>query len=307
VEPPVGPTPSTSALLGLVIDWGGVLTGSLDGAMSDWADRDGVDFEAFRAVIRQWVGRRGSEDVAEDWLAAGTSTPEPPSAAAPATGEQAPATGEQAPATGEQAPATGEQAPATGEQAPATGEQAPATGEQAPVAALEEASDLGPAGTSPLHRLERGEISELEFERELAAELAVRGAFVAPEGLLARLLAGLTELDPRMLDLLRRARTAGLRVALLSNSWGDHYPEQLWQGLFDAIVISGRVGMRKPEPEIFHYAARQLELPVQHCVMVDDLPHNVTAAVGVGMVGVLHRGYDETVGELEALFGVNLH
>jgi putative hydrolase of the HAD superfamily len=130
---------------------------------------------------------------------------------------------------------------------------------------------------------------------------------VSSEGLLTRLLAGLRELDPRMLDLVRRARTAGLRTALLSNSWGDHYPEQLRQNLFDAVVISGEVGMRKPEPEIFHYTSQRLGLATQHCVMVDDLPHNIAGAVAVGMVGVLHRTFEQTLGELEAILGLALH
>jgi HAD superfamily hydrolase (TIGR01509 family) len=105
-----------------------------------------------------------------------------------------------------------------------------------------------------------------------------------------------------MLDLLRVARGSGLRVALLSNSWGDHYPEQVWNGLFDAIVISGRVGMRKPEARIFQHTAGLLDLPTSRCVMVDDLPHNITGAVEAGMVGVLHNSYDQTLLELEALF-----
>lgn len=259
---------SAPALQGLVIDWGGVLTGALDSAMSDWARRDGVKFDVFRDVMRQWVGRRGAEDLAGD-------------APAPAL------------------------VPA--HEALAMSRAARTGSGEAPVAELEQAPDTGPAGNSPVHRLERGEISGADFERELAAELAARGAPVPPEGLLQRLLSGLTELDPRMLDLLRRARAAGLRTALLSNSWGDHYPEQLWQGLFDAVVISGRVGMRKPEPEIFRYTVQQLDLSPARCVMVDDLPHNITAAVAVGMVGVLHRSFQETVGELELLFGVPLH
>lgn len=237
--------------VGLVVDWGGVLTGSLDTAMSRWAQTDGVDFQAFRDVMRHWVGRRG-EDVA-------------------------------------------------------TGSDRDGAPSGVSVAELEQAPDSGPAGDSPVHRLERGQMTTEDFERELAAQLTVRGWPVPPEGLLTRLLAGLTDLDPRMLDLLRRARAAGLRTALLSNSWGDHYPEQLWQGIFDAVVISGRVGMRKPEPEIFRYTAACLDLPTTACVMVDDLPHNVTGAVAVGMVGVLHRSYEETATELEALFDVPLH
>jgi HAD superfamily hydrolase (TIGR01509 family) len=177
---------------------------------------------------------------------------------------------------------------------------------EAPVAVLEQAADSGPAGRSPVHRLERGEMSGPEFERELARQLALRGSRVEARGLLGRLLAGLESLDDDMLGLVRRARRLGIRTALLSNSWGDHYPERLWDGLFDAVVISGRVGMRKPEPEIFRYACAQLGLPPSACVMVDDLPHNVHGAVAVGMVAVRHRSYAETAGELEILFDAPL-
>jgi epoxide hydrolase-like predicted phosphatase len=243
-----------SVPVGLVVDWGGVLTGSLDTAISSWAHHDGVDFSAFRDVMRQWVGGRGSAN--------------PPGNAVP-------------------------------------GGAVPG-GSGAGVADLEQAFDAASAGNSPAHRLERGEIETAEFERELAAELAIRGSHVPPVGLLARLMAGLADLDPRMVELVHRARAAGLRTALLSNSWGLHYPAQLWDGLFDAVVISGEVGMRKPEPQIFRYAADQLQLPSRRCVMVDDIPHNIAGAVAVGMVGVLHRSYDETLLELEALFEVSL-
>ena len=175
-----------------------------------------------------------------------------------------------------------------------------------PVEVLEEQPDDGPAGTSPVHRLERGEVSPAEFERELATALAAQGSRVEAPGLLRRLLSGLEDLDPRMVALVRRAREAGIRTALLSNSWGDHYPDELWNGLFDAVVISGRVGMRKPERRIFTHAADLLGLAPAQCVMVDDLPHNVRGAVGAGMVGVLHRSYPETLLELEALFDLRL-
>jgi putative hydrolase of the HAD superfamily len=155
---------------------------------------------------------------------------------------------------------------------------------------------------SPVHRLERGEIAPSAFEQVLAQELAERGSVVAPSGLLDRLLGGLVSLEDDMVGLVRRARACGLRTALLSNSWGDHYPDELWDGLFDAVVISGRVGMRKPERRIFEHTAALIDLPLSACVMVDDLPHNITAAVQAGMVGVLHRTYDETAGELEILF-----
>jgi HAD superfamily hydrolase (TIGR01509 family) len=252
-------TTSAPRPVGLVMDWGGVLTGSLDTAMSDWAHRDGIDLDAFRDVMRQWIGGRGAEDMAGDPQASDTGDPQAPEAVV-----------------------------------------------DVGVDALEQAPDVGPAGSSPVHRLERGEITAADFEKELAVELAERGWAVPPEGLLRRMLAGLSELDPRMIDLLRRAKAAGIRTALLSNSWGNEYPEQLWQGLFDAVVISGRVGMRKPDRAIFRYTVEQLGVPAGGCVMVDDLRHNITGAVAAGLIGVLHRTYDETVAELEVLFDVPL-
>jgi epoxide hydrolase-like predicted phosphatase len=229
----------------LVVDWGGVLTPSLDGAMRAWVAQDGISYEHFRDVMHAWTRQDG----------AGADT---------------------------------------------------AAGGGGPVAELEEADDAGPAGHSPVHRLERGELPVPEFEQVLAAELARRGSPVQAEGLVRRMLGGLVVLDDSMLGLVRRARSAGVRTALLSNSWGDNYPEQLWDGLFDALVISCRVGMRKPEPGIFRHTCALLGLPPAACVMVDDLPRNVSGAVGIGMVGVLHTHQAKTADELENLLGVPL-
>ena len=66
------------------------------------------------------------------------------------------------------------------------------------------------------------------------------------------------------------------------------------------------MGLRKPEPEIYELCAQQLGLPPSACVFVDDLAPNVRGATAVGMVGVLHRTYDETVAELEALLEISL-
>ena len=159
---------------------------------------------------------------------------------------------------------------------------------------------------SPVHQLERGTITPAEFEHELSRALRRRGSIVPADGLLTRVLSGLRGLSDDMLSMVRRARLAGLRTALLSNSWGDDYPEHAWQGAFDAVVISGRIGMRKPEPEIFRHTADLLGLAPEQCVMVDDLPQNVRGAVAAGMVGVRHRSFEETADELEALFHLTL-
>ena len=174
------------------------------------------------------------------------------------------------------------------------------------MAVLEEAPDAAGAALSPVHRLERGEITPAEFEEQLAERLAERGSPVVAQGLLGRMLAGLAHLDAGMLGVVRRAHDGGVRTALLSNSWGDHYPDELFDGIFDAVVISGRVGMRKPDAEIFRHTAELLGLDPAACVMVDDLPQNVRGAVAAGMVAVQHTDVDSTRAELEVLLGMPL-
>jgi epoxide hydrolase-like predicted phosphatase len=170
---------------------------------------------------------------------------------------------------------------------------------------------LGPEGQleamlNPIHALERGEIEVPHFEEVLAKELTKRtGAKVDASGLLQRMFDEFEHAHD-MNALVRRARDIGIRTALLSNSWGDFYPRDLWDGMFDVVVISGEVGMRKPEPEIFHLTLDQMELRPADCVFVDDLPHNITAAAELGITGVRHVTYDATVVELQALFGVDL-
>jgi putative hydrolase of the HAD superfamily len=160
---------------------------------------------------------------------------------------------------------------------------------------------------NPVHALERGELTTEAFERELAGRLrSVNGGAVEAAGLLTRMFAGFEAPQPMMLDALRRARSAGLRTALLSNSWGLDYPRDGWDELFDTVVISGEVGMRKPEPEIYRLAAARLGIGAAECVFVDDLAPNVRGAVAVGMVGIHHRDAEQTVGALEGVFGLSL-
>jgi epoxide hydrolase-like predicted phosphatase len=159
------------------------------------------------------------------------------------------------------------------------------------------------AERNPVHDLETGALPGADFERRLAATLATRaGVDVPAVGLLTRMFAAFTE-EPGMFDALRRARRHGLRTALLSNSWANEYPRATWDGVFDVEVISGQVGLRKPDPAIYLLCAERLGVAPHECVFVDDLRPNVRGAVAVGMVGVLHEDAATTTGELAALFG----
>jgi putative hydrolase of the HAD superfamily len=113
--------------------------------------------------------------------------------------------------------------------------------------------------------------------------------------------------DERMLAAVRTVRAAGFRTGLISNSMGGaSYDRDLFPELFDGVVISGDVGMHKPQPEIFLLGAERAGVAPQQCVFVDDLRENCNGAEAVGMTVVLHRGADTTLPELERLLGVEL-
>ncbi len=114
------------------------------------------------------------------------------------------------------------------------------------------------AADGPLHGLERGEVSVAEFEQRLAAGLRrADGGEIAAAGLLTRAFAKM-RVAPGMVTVVRRAKDQGIRTGLLSNSWGLNYDRSGWDDLFDSLVISGEVGLRKPEPAIYRLAAERL-------------------------------------------------
>ena len=159
-----------------------------------------------------------------------------------------------------------------------------------------------PGQSSPVHRLERGELAVEDFEHLLSAALALEGSTVEAPGLVGEMFADLAIYEYSMTSLVTRARAAGIRTGLLSNSWGNEYDRSDWHEMFDVVVISGEVGMRKPEPGIFELALTRIGLPAEECVFIDDMAHNIVAAELAGLVGIVHRTFDETAAELEALF-----
>lgn len=158
-----------------------------------------------------------------------------------------------------------------------------------------------PDALALLRRLERGEVGEDAFSAAFAPMLGVE-----PAGLVDRLFAGMRP-DDAMLEAVRGARAAGVRTGLVSNSWGaGRYDRDAFPELFDAVVISGEVGLNKPEPEIFRLAAERVDARAEECVFVDDLRENCEGAEAVGMTAVLHRGSEGTLPELKRLLGTSL-
>ena len=161
-------------------------------------------------------------------------------------------------------------------------------------------------GAHPLFELECGRITEADFlaglEADLADELGHR-----PE--LHRFtevyFAALNPNEP-MIALMRELRGRGLRMALLTNNVREWEP--MWRSMlpvdeiFEVVVDSGFVGMRKPEPEIYELTVRRLGdgVAAEHCLFVDDVEVNVAAARDLGMRAVHFRDNDQAIAEIHA-------
>jgi putative hydrolase of the HAD superfamily len=159
-------------------------------------------------------------------------------------------------------------------------------------------------GENPLYALERGEIAESEFreriERQLGGSVRLnRFADAYFEAL---------EPNPAMIEYMRDLRARGYRMALLTNNVREWEP--LWRAkipdvdeIFEVIVDSAFVGMRKPEPAIYELTLERLGggLRPPDCLFVDDLEPNCATARALGMTPVLYRDSEQAIAEIEAV------
>jgi epoxide hydrolase-like predicted phosphatase len=133
----------------------------------------------------------------------------------------------------------------------------------------------------PWHRVERGEIPLSEYGAWLIGECEKRG-LTLPRRVLQ-------EMEPHeaMVDRAKQLRADGYKTAVLTNNArevGDNWRAIVpVDELFDAVVDSCMVGMRKPNPAIYHHTAEVLGVPTERCVFLDDAPGNVAGASSTGM------------------------
>ncbi|HEX6461234.1 MAG TPA: HAD family phosphatase [Thermoleophilaceae bacterium] len=161
-------------------------------------------------------------------------------------------------------------------------------------------------GEHPLFRLEKGELSEADFLRLLADAL---GRDEPLEGFGERYFENLHPND-EMIELMRGLRERGLRMALLTNNVREWEP--LWRAklpdideIFEVVVDSAFVGMRKPEPGIYELTLERLGdgVTATDCLFVDDTEANCEMAAELGMTVVHYRDTAQAKAEIEAALG----
>lgn len=168
-------------------------------------------------------------------------------------------------------------------------------------------------------KLERSEVTPDEFGKLFAAEAAERGYEVDGSAILG-LLGG--EIRPEMVEAVRRIVAAGYQTAVLTNNVlsgkGDHSsgvessePERARalaevMALFDTVVESARVGIRKPEEGFYRIALEELAIEAAEAVFLDDLGINLKPAKAMGMTTIKVLNADQALTDLEAVLGMDL-
>ena len=162
-------------------------------------------------------------------------------------------------------------------------------------------------GRNPLFELECGRMTEREFLARLSAQVSDDlGRDVALDTFTERWFGHLRPNEP-MLAFLAELRRRGLRLAMLTNNVREWEPR--WRAmlpvdeLFEVVVDSASVGLRKPDPAIYRLTCERLGVSPEECLFVDDVAANCTAAAELGMTAVRFRDSAQAIAEMRAVLG----
>lgn len=154
-------------------------------------------------------------------------------------------------------------------------------------------------------RLERNEISFDDFDGAFAEESAALGHRV-PGRFVLELLAG--DLRPAMVEVVRRCGER-LKTGLLTNnvvSMGGDSPVAHVVAMFDVVIESSVVGVRKPEPRFYEIACERLGIGPEEAVFLDDLGINLKPAREMGMTTIKVGDPEVAIADLEEVVGFPL-
>ncbi len=160
-------------------------------------------------------------------------------------------------------------------------------------------------GANQLFELETGRLAEREFLGRLARRLTAQlGREIELDGFGERYFASL-EPNETLIAYMRELRGRGYRLAICTNNVREWEP--LWRAMlpvdeiFELVVDSAFVGMRKPEPEIYQLTLSRLGVQPQAAVLIDDIELNCQAAQELGIRTVFFRTSEQAIADTEAL------
>jgi epoxide hydrolase-like predicted phosphatase len=160
-------------------------------------------------------------------------------------------------------------------------------------------------GENPLYDFERGKMTEAEFFDLLGDGLEAEVGRRVPLKDFAEHYFSHLSPNHELIDHLRTLRDErGLRLALLTNNvkeWELRWRSMLPEDLFELIVDSAFVGMRKPEPGIYELTLERLGLPGEACAFIDDLEINCDAAREHGITPIRFESTAQVIRDLDAL------
>jgi len=152
-------------------------------------------------------------------------------------------------------------------------------------------------------KLERNDVGIDEFCDMYEAEAVEAGHAIDARAVLA-CLSG--DVRPEMVAALRAIKASELKQACLTNNFSPMQERNPILDLFDVIVESSRVGVRKPEPTFYEMACEMLAIEPTEAVMLDDLGVNLKPARAMGMRTIKVVDAAQALGELEAVIGFEL-
>jgi len=155
-------------------------------------------------------------------------------------------------------------------------------------------------------KMERTELTHEEFDELFASESQGLGHRIPGADILA-LLSGAVR--PEMVTALDKVIAAGYRTACITNnvSGGQPRPEvEVIMARFHEVIESSKVGIRKPEPEIYTMACEMLGVSPAQSVYLDDLGINLKPAAALGMTTIKVLSAAQAITDLEAVLGISL-
>jgi putative hydrolase of the HAD superfamily len=165
-------------------------------------------------------------------------------------------------------------------------------------------------GKHPLFELETGRVTEVDFLAKLADELEPEIGHRPEMHRFAEVYFEALHPNEEMIELMRELKASGLRMAMLTNNVKEWEPR--WRSMlpvdeiFELVVDSGFVGMRKPDHEIYELTLERLGNPEpRSCLFVDDLEANVNAARELGLAAVHYRHNDQAIAEIREAAGLD--